>query len=139
MNLENLKEYLEGVKIIQNVNIIITDMEKVIYCNPSKDKEKKEITNKLKKFIMNCSDKVSENENIFNLGELGKKTIDIIKNEKSSEQYTGQMIVALQKEGKRIGSLIFYRDESMEYGKRPFVKSKLKSIEITKEFLEKFI
>ena len=59
--------------------------------------------------------------------------------ELEDNKYISQMIVPLEIDNEKIGSLIFFRDRFISYPKKHFVKSKLKSIEITKHFLEEYI
>lgn len=138
INIEKVESYLKTVRIFQNVNLILTDLEKVIYCNPYKEREGSYITEELKEFINNCDNNICMEKNVFNDNE--KEIMNIIENEELEDnKYISQMIVPLEIDNEKIGSLIFFRDRFISYPKKHFVKSKLKSIEITKHFLEEYI
>lgn len=143
MNLKKYEEYLKSVTCIQNVKLVITDMEKVIFSYPD-NKINLKISKEVEKIIEENKEITIEN-NVFNRGDFSTEKEDfelgnIIelfeKDNVDISEYTAQMVVPISVDNKRLGSLIFYRDIKIKYPGKIFVKTKLPSIILTKTFLE---
>lgn len=135
MDFRNLEEWLELMTKIQQVKIMISDKEKIVYSYPTQENRGEELSEEVKKYILILNKTIVDmNYNVFN----GNETKNILKN-KNEEKYTAQMIVPILNNDEIIGSIIFYRDITMQYVRQNFIKSKIESIKITKKFLEKEI
>ena len=143
MNLKKYEEYLKSVTCIQNVKLVITDMERVIFSYPD-NKNNLKISDDVKNIVKENKEITMEN-NVFNRGEFSiiKEDFEngnIIKLFESDNvdisEYTAQMVVPISIDNKVLGSVIFYRDIKIKYPGKSFIKSKLPSIVITKTFLE---
>lgn len=143
MNLKKYEEYLKSVTCIQNVKLVITDMEKVIFSYPD-NKNNLKISKDVEKIIKE-NKKITMEDNVFNRGVFSIKKEDfengdIIKlfenDNVDISEYTAQMVVPISKNNKVLGGLIFYRDIKIKYPGKFFVKTKLPSIILTKTFLE---
>lgn len=143
MNLKKYEEYLKRATEIQNVRMVITDKEKVIFSYPE-NKLNFLISKEVKKIIEE-NKKITLENNVFNIENYSLKEnkyidgnlIELFVGENIEKaRYTGQMVAPLCKNGKPIGSIIFYRDYNIQYPGKVFVKSKVPSIILTKQFLE---
>ena len=143
MNLKKYEEYLKSVTYIQNVKLVITDKEKVIFSYPD-NKNNLKISNDVINIIKENKEITMEN-NVFNRGEFSKikedfdegNIIKLFENDNVDiSEYTAQMVVPISIDNKVLGSVIFYRDIKIKYPGKSFIKSKLPSIILTKTFLE---
>ena len=137
------KNFLQTSAEIQNVKVVMTDREKVLFSYPD-NKVGLKITDNVKK-IMERNKEITMEENVFNKGtynfltrKFEKGNIKELFQEDNIyiEDYTAQMIVPICLNGEVVGSIIYYRDIYMNYPGKDFVKSKLKSIILAKKFLE---
>ena len=140
---EKQKNFLQTSAEIQNVKVVMTDREKVLFSYPD-NKVGLKITDNVKK-IMERNKEITMEENVFNKGtynfltrKFEKGNIKELFQEDNIyiEDYTAQMIVPICLNGEVVGSIIYYRDIYMNYPGKDFVKSKLKSIILAKKFLE---
>ena len=135
MDLKDLEEWLEFITKIQQVKLMITDRKNILYSYPTYENRGEELSEELKLYISNLNKSVINiDNNVFNIGELKK----ILKNN-NEENYTAQMIAPIIIDDEIKGSIIFYRDITMKYVKQDFIQSKVESIKIAKDFIEKTI
>ena len=135
MDLKDLEEWLEFITKIQQVKLMITDRKNILYSYPTYENRGEELSEELKLYISNLNKSVINiDNNVFNIGELKK----ILKNN-NEENYTAQMIAPIIIDNEIKGSIIFYRDITMKYVKQDFIQSKVESIKIAKDFIEKTI
>ena len=135
MDLKDLEEWLEFITKIQQVKLMITDRKNILYSYPTYENRGEELSEELKLYISNLNKSViSIDKNVFNIGKLKR----ILKKD-NEESYTAQMIAPIIIDDEIKGSIIFYRDITMQYVRQNFIKSKIESIKIAKQFLEKEI
>ncbi len=135
MDLKDLEEWLEFITKIQQVKLMITDRKNILYSYPTYENRGEELSEELKLYISNLNKSViSIDKNVFNIGKLKR----ILKKD-NEESYTAQMIAPIIIDDEIKGSIIFYRDITMKYVKQDFIQSKVESIKIAKDFIEKTI
>ena len=121
-------------------------MEKVIFSYPDIKQDLRISKNVVK--IIEENKAITMENNVFNRGEFSihKKDLDegdiielFVDDNVDLLEYTGQMVAPLTIGDKLLGSIIFYRDKKINYPGKTFVKTKLKSIILAKDFLEELL